>query len=87
MPTLEKVLWEVHQQFGYPANWPQHPAAFIAPPGGGAWVAELGGAVSGQVLLRRAQNSPGRSWEQLTGHPAESLALVSRLFVHPDAAG
>ena len=50
-------------------------------------MAELADQMPVQVLLRRPQDSPERSWEALTGHPTASLTLVSRLFVHPGAAG
>ncbi|MDO4263748.1 MAG: hypothetical protein Q4C67_06085 [Deinococcus sp.] len=61
LPALERVLWAVHCASSYPAAWPPDPAAFIAPPDGDAWVAELHGGVIGQVLLRRPQDSPERS--------------------------
>jgi ribosomal protein S18 acetylase RimI-like enzyme len=70
-----RVLGEVHQTSGYPANWPADPAAWLAPAGTiEAWVGssdELG--VAGHVVLRQLPASPG-------GH---ALAEVSRLFVAP----
>ncbi|MFC6617062.1 hypothetical protein [Deinococcus radiophilus] len=59
LPALEEVLLAVHQQSGYPASWPQEPAAFIAPPGGDAWVAELDGAVVGQACCAVPRTAPG----------------------------
>ncbi|PNY82902.1 GNAT family N-acetyltransferase [Deinococcus koreensis] len=85
----------VHRVDGYPSVWPAEPLAFIAPPHTlGAWVAECGERVAGQVILRAVPGAvPGvvsgaisgdvPAWVRATGlHPGE-VGIVSRLFVDP----
>ena len=96
LPALCAVLREVHRGSGSPSVWPADPAAFLAPPTLGSWVAELDGAAVGQVTLRPAAEPPpdwiaatGLAGTGLatTGRGAAEVAVVSRLFVAPAARG
>lgn len=84
------TLSEVHERDGYPVNWPDRPAAWLAqPPLIGAWVAELAGRVVGHVGLSRSAAgdvAPGL-WSVRAGMSADRTAVVSRLFVAPSARG
>ncbi|MFB7705023.1 GNAT family N-acetyltransferase [Streptomyces niveus] len=85
-----RVLAEVHDNDGYPVNWPQDPADWLAPAGSpAAWVALLDDRIVGHVRL-----SPGRPgdttpdlWSSRTGLSPAGTAVVSRLFVSPKARG
>ncbi|MET4921063.1 GNAT family N-acetyltransferase [Streptomyces sp. PSRA5] len=85
-----RVLAEVHDSDGYPVNWPQDPAGWLAPPESrAAWVALLDGRIVGHVCLSRARpgdTAPG-IWSERTGNSPEKTAVVSRLFVSPGARG
>jgi GNAT superfamily N-acetyltransferase len=74
---------------GYPRYWPAKPARFLRAQGEtDAWVAELDGRVVGQVALHRAEGEPVLALAQeATGLPAERLAVLARLLVHPDVRG
>ena len=87
LPALLDAIWRVHTRDAYPSVWPAEPLAFIAPPSLGAWVAEVGGQVAGQVVLRPA-GSPLPDWMRAAGlTEAAQIAVVSRLFVRPDLRG
>lgn len=90
MPILERV----HGLDGYPVVWPADPAAWLNPRNIRAgWVAEstdpAGGEVhriTGHVLLCSAEGEPAaRLLHERTGRPIEEMAVISRLFVDPDA--
>lgn len=74
LDPLVEVLWRVHLG-GYPASWPEAPAAWLCPDGSlGAWVAvDDDDLVIGHVGL--AVPEPGR------------MPTVTRLFVEPDRRG
>ncbi|MEU7581902.1 GNAT family N-acetyltransferase [Streptomyces sp. NPDC041068] len=84
------VLAQVHRTDGYPMNWPDRPADWLAGHTPlGAWVAELDGRVVGHVRLSRRgpdDVAPGL-WSERAGVGADATAVVSRLFVAPDARG
>ncbi|MFH8608448.1 GNAT family N-acetyltransferase [Streptomyces sp. NPDC018029] len=84
------VLAGVHKSDGYPVNWPAHPADWLEGAGSlGAWVAELDGRVVGHVGLSHpgeGDEAPGL-WGERAGVGAVGAAVVSRLFVAPDARG
>lgn len=66
------LLRAVHEQAGYPINWPADPALWLTPESAlGCWVAVDGGRVVGHVVLTGV------------GERAE----VERLFVDPAATG
>jgi GNAT superfamily N-acetyltransferase len=72
MPGCVAALASVHAADGYPMHWPADPFAWLLPDAEG-WVAELDGAIVGQVLL-----TPGSDPE---------TALLGRLFVTPAGRG
>ncbi|MEU6123569.1 GNAT family N-acetyltransferase [Streptomyces sp. NPDC047123] len=84
------VLAVVHKADGYPVNWPDQPAAWLEGAAVlGAWVAELDGRIVGHVGLARpgaGDEAPGL-WGERTGADRDGAAVVSRLFVAPDARG
>ncbi|MGW3288839.1 N-acetyltransferase family protein [Streptomyces sp. NPDC001002] len=84
-----EVLAAVHEHSGYPVNWPARPASWLTPDSLlAAWVAELDGRVVGHVGLSRSGEgdvAPGL-WSARHGTGTDT-AVVSRLFVSPDARG
>lgn len=83
------VMRCTHEADGYPIYWPAAPARFLRAKGEtDAWVAVDGDRVVGQVALHRAEGEPVLALAQeATGLPAERLAVLARLLVHPDARG
>ncbi|WAL96496.1 GNAT family N-acetyltransferase [Streptomyces sp. Je 1-369] len=91
------VLAAVHKADGYPVNWPDEPGTWLEGADAiGAWVAELDGRVVGHVALSRP--GPGDAAPGLWGREeavteavavteAEAVAVMSRLYVAPDARG
>ncbi|MFF4098624.1 GNAT family N-acetyltransferase [Streptomyces sp. NPDC001903] len=85
-----RVLAEVHRHDGYPLNWPAQPGAWLSDgPLLGSWVAELDGRPVGHISLSHAAagDSAPALWSGRTGAPREAAAVVTRLFVSPDARG
>lgn len=89
-----RVLADVHENDGYPVNWPKDPAGWLVsaePPHETptAWVALLDGVIVGHARLSRAR--PGDAapgvWGSRTGTGPERTAVVSRLYVAPDSRG
>ncbi|WP_326697699.1 GNAT family N-acetyltransferase [Streptomyces sp. NBC_01754] len=84
------LLAQVHERDGYPVNWPEDAAEWLARPWFlAAWVAELDGRIAGHVVLSRSTTgdaAPGLlgAWE---GVDAEAVTVISRLFVAPWARG
>jgi len=94
------VMERTHAVDGYPRYWPAKPTRFLRAQGEtDAWVAVVeegsgdgpdgpSGRVVGQVALHRAEREPVLALAQeATGLPAERLAVLARLLVHPDARG
>jgi GNAT superfamily N-acetyltransferase len=87
------VMERTHAVDGYPRYWPAKPARFLRAQGEtDAWVAVdddgHGGRVVGQVALHRAEGEPVLALaQQATGLPADRLAVLARLLVHPDVRG
>ena len=49
------MLGDLHGRDGYPVNWPEQPATWVAEASAlGAWVVELDGRVVGHIGLRQA---------------------------------
>jgi ribosomal protein S18 acetylase RimI-like enzyme len=72
LPVCVEILGAVHEQAGYPINWPADPARWLTPQDAlGIWVAVDSDRVVGHVVLTAA--GPG--------------AEVERLFVDPEATG
>ncbi|MFF3513271.1 GNAT family N-acetyltransferase [Streptomyces sp. NPDC002573] len=85
-----RVLAEVHRRDGYPVNWPERPGEWLSyGPMLGTWVAELGGRLIGHVSL--SQGGEGdlapKLWSERNGATRGATAVVSRLFVAPQARG
>jgi [ribosomal protein S18]-alanine N-acetyltransferase len=67
-----RLLREVHEQSGYPINWPADPARWLTPQAAlGCWAALSDGQVVGHVVLTAVADR----------------AEVERLFVDPSATG
>ncbi|MGW2378062.1 MULTISPECIES: GNAT family N-acetyltransferase [Kitasatospora] len=85
-----RALADVHATDGYPAEWPERPAAWLSPDGLlGAWVAEADGRIAGHVGLVRSTPgdlAPAR-WSLRTGGRPELTAVIGRLYVAPAARG
>ncbi|MFB7737236.1 GNAT family N-acetyltransferase [Streptomyces sp. NPDC056112] len=88
--TCVRLLEEVHQCDGYPVNWPDQPDEWLSQASLlEAWVAELGGRLVGHVSLSRNSEgdlAPGL-WSERNGTNKALTAVVSRLFVAPQARG
>jgi GNAT superfamily N-acetyltransferase len=89
LPVLVAALVRVAAGDGYPSRWPADPAAWLRTHDPlAAWVADRGGDVLGQVVLRPAgEQMPVTLWCRISGEDPASCALVSRLFVVADARG
>ncbi|TWV53543.1 GNAT family N-acetyltransferase [Streptomyces misionensis] len=85
-----RVLAEVHENDGYPVNWPDSPTAWLTPPSLiVSWVAELGGRPAGHLGLSHStagDAAPGL-WSARAGVGTDAIAVVNRLFVAPWARG
>ncbi|MEU1071134.1 GNAT family N-acetyltransferase [Streptomyces sp. NPDC005878] len=85
-----RALAAVHERDGYPVNWPERPADWLAPPSLlSAWVAELDGRVAGHVglALRGTGDVAPGLWSARAGVGPDATAVVGRLFVAPGARG
>ncbi|MEV7773024.1 GNAT family N-acetyltransferase [Kitasatospora sp. NPDC086791] len=90
LPDCVRVLGVVHSADHYPADWPDHPAAWLTPDGLlAAWIAESDGRPAGHVGL--ARSGPGdlapALWSRRTGGRPELTAVIGRLYVAPGARG
>ena len=86
LKRLVALLRAVYTSEGYPANWPNDPARWLALGRAiVAWVCEEDGELVGHLALTRPD--PDRTWPQwqeaLRARP-EGLAVMRRLFVAPD---
>jgi GNAT superfamily N-acetyltransferase len=83
------ILAEVYRRDGYPVVWPGDPTRWLAPDGVlASWVAEVDGAVAGQVLLRDGHDLElPDTLATAAGVPTDRLASVGRLVVAPSARG
>jgi GNAT superfamily N-acetyltransferase len=87
------VMARTHAVDGYPRYWPSKPDRFLRANGEtDAWVAVEGdrpdGRVLGQVALHRAEGEPVLALAQeVTGLPADRLAVLARLLVDPGVRG
>ena len=98
LPALIEILRATHHANGYPAEWPSDPLAFlnqkeVADQQAKAWVAALKEnalqeRVVGHLLTKQPDGNGKIDWQTLTGGLlTNTLLLVSRLFVDPDAQG
>ena len=80
------ALAAVHAADGYPARWPDDPAAWLTPAGLlAAWVAADGDHLLGHVALCAVTDAA--RWPAPAGLPHVPFAEVCRLFVAPGARG
>ncbi len=90
LDACARVLAAVHEQDGYPVNWPERPKLWLTPaPLVAAWVAELDDRVVGHIGLSHPDDTdaaPGL-WAARAAVGAETTAVVNRLFVSPAARG
>lgn len=85
-----RVLAEVHKVDGYPVNWPERAADWLAGPTQlAAWVAELDGRIVGHAALTPAgaDDVAPALWSSRTGTPVADTVVLSRLFVSRSARG
>ncbi|MBD0841473.1 GNAT family N-acetyltransferase [Streptomyces sp. TRM68416] len=85
-----RILAEVHAHDGYPVNWPDRPDEWLSRGSLlGSWVAELEGGLVGHVSLAQAGDGDLAPvlWSERHGTTREMTAVVSRLFVAPQARG
>lgn len=80
----------MHRRDGYPVNWPERPGDWLSPAARiASWVAEMDGRIVGHIGLARSGEgdvAPG-VWSERSGTGVERTAVVSRLFVGPQARG
>lgn len=87
---LEQVLHACHAQFGWPLEGLPDAKAFINDdhaPLEQAWVAETEGQIVGHIAITTAvsENPAVALWREQGN--TERIAVVGRLFVHPDSTG
>ncbi|TGB10441.1 GNAT family N-acetyltransferase [Streptomyces sp. MZ04] len=88
LDACARALAQVHALDGYPTDWPERPADWLATADPvGAWVAELDGRIAGHIVL--CPSEPDDVAPELWGKrgSGEAAAVVSRLFVAPEARG
>ncbi|MDO0936589.1 GNAT family N-acetyltransferase [Streptomyces sp. DG2A-72] len=84
------VLAAVHEQDGYPLNWPANPHSWLTRRALlAAWVAEQNGQIVGHIGLSRGteHDAAAALWSAREGQDPDGTAVISRLFVCPAARG
>jgi ribosomal protein S18 acetylase RimI-like enzyme len=84
------ALVEVHRSDGYPVEGVDDPVAWLLSPHQiAAWVAELDGLIVGHVAVGEPQSgdAAATAWAAQSEKGAEQIAVLGRLFVHPQARG
>ncbi|MBD0843273.1 GNAT family N-acetyltransferase [Streptomyces sp. TRM68416] len=83
------ALVAVHATDGYPVEGVDDPEAWLTPPDLlGAWVAVLDQQVVGHVALSRPHGEDAvRLYVEQSQEPETRVAVLARLFVHPEARG
>ena len=90
LPEAGAALVEVHRSDGYPVEGVDDPTAWLLSPHQiAAWVAELDGRIVGHVALSEPQPNDAAAavWTTHAENPADHIAVLGRLFVHPQARG
>lgn len=89
LDAAAQALVAVHAVDGYPVEGVDDPHAWLLPEGMiGAWVAELDGRLVGHVILSEPQGEDAVvMWQAQSGATDTEIAVLARLFVHPDARG
>ena len=90
LPRLGELLVRVHELDGYPVEGVADPIAWLKSDNElAALTAEKDGQVVGHVML----SSPGETdtsaaeWSRREGQPIETIAVLGRLFLAPEARG
>lgn len=90
LPPIADVLVEVHRSDGYPVEGVDDPIAWLT---GAhlrrAWVALRDNDIVGHVAVSEPQpdDAAVQLWKARPENNADLLAIVGRLFVHPNARG
>ncbi|WP_280255186.1 GNAT family N-acetyltransferase [Nocardia wallacei] len=87
LTELAKALVRVHAQDGYPVEGVSDPQAWLTPPHElAAWTALIDDQPIGHIALTQASEGDDAAnlWQQTTGRSLTELAILIRLFVHPD---
>ena len=90
LPSLARLLVEVHERDGYPVEGVADPEAWLKSDRLlGAWVAERAGTPVGHVVLTRPGTGDDafRLWAEQSGASADGVAVLGRLFVSSSARG
>lgn len=90
LEACAQALVRVHETDGYPVEGVADPIAWLTPPGLlAAWVAELDGAVVGNVCVTRPDigDAAAHIWAKLDGESLSRIGVLGRLFVLPEARG
>jgi GNAT superfamily N-acetyltransferase len=84
-----RLLRLVHDEDGYPRNWPASPRTWLAPDDQlGAWVGDDGERLLGHVAVAEPDVSPATAvWSAALDVTPAALLRVSLLFVAPFARG
>lgn len=87
IPQTAAGLVKVHASDGYPVEGVGEPEAWLTPPGMiNAWVAMKSGVVIGHVAINRPVDAWAATlWIDQSGESASDVAVLSRLFVVPEA--
>lgn len=86
LPSCVAALAQVHELDGYPVHWPADPQGWLSPALLGAWVVGPPDGVLAHVLLVAA-TATDHLLAAAVDADVDDVALVSRLFVRPDARG
>ncbi|MGV9885350.1 GNAT family N-acetyltransferase [Streptomyces sp. NPDC003006] len=89
LPDAASALVAVHATDGYPVEGVDQPEAWLTSPGSiRSWVAELDDRIVGHIAISTPQGEDSvRLYVDQTGEPKERVAVLARLFVHPEARG
>jgi ribosomal protein S18 acetylase RimI-like enzyme len=90
LTVLSHILVEVHALDGYPVEGVDDPMAWLVSDTLiNAWVAERSGKVVGQVALSNPSSNDDAValWLTESGDAFAAVAVLGRLFVHPDSRG
>ncbi len=87
LPEAATALVKVHAVDGYPVEGVSQPEAWLSPRGLiNSWVAVKSGIVVGHVAITRPADEWAVSlWIEQSGESADSVAVLARLFVVPEA--
>ncbi len=90
LQSAVRLLYAARDNGDYRGDMPDSPSEWLEAPGiWAAWVIRPGPSVLGHVAVSRMSDDPmdAMRWKEITGLDLASLALVTRLLVHPDAQG